>query len=637
MLKDCLGYKTYYYARRNYMDIFEYLPQLIVAYDSNDEFANLIHVKRAKQDEEYYCPCCGGIVKPRALDSTKEQSHYYHITGKCTKESQLHFFCKNWLFEKGSKFYIDDDIFEVDSINIETAWDTPFGKYIPDITVYTSSGKTIYFEIFFSNRKTGDDYFCKWDALGNSVVEVNVKEYMCKTYASIIPKFTYLYHDGICYSKTYVKRDLYATTIAKIKNELTRQKVLNYKARIEKLDWFWQKIIKNNSKEDILKCIDSMPYEDMVSCYEIIKRKQCVSHLKKDVLDAINKKVIGNIRNSLDLPFDENIYFDIRHYKGRTYEVGIRLNIQTEHIIYNDFYLRCKHNGWNFEKSTGYPKIIFKRNMFSVEEIEIPKNKTSELKDIFNKTVEYKKKLLDHEKELSIFEDEGYKVRFNNNHYTVLKETENNRLNPILKGKYIEKLDINLLCQKIQYELNDSAEKDFLENYIKGEEAQALISDLKNYNNIDAKVYVGHKKNYGKEQEPGIYFDLEIYNGTIYSKKLTLDKDKFLCVIKSAKQKIDNFIEKYNTVIDLVSKINNCKNGFWKATLAFNYLGVLRLEIDQIYITPSEWHMTQEYIDLSGGYLSSNEKLRNAITRKMRLVMKNMEKYGYRVMEVYEQ
>ena len=83
------------------MDIFEYLPQLIIAYDGNDEFANLIHVKKADRDKEYYCPCCGRVVKPRALDSNKEQSHYYHYEGKCTKESQLDFFCKNWLFEKG--------------------------------------------------------------------------------------------------------------------------------------------------------------------------------------------------------------------------------------------------------------------------------------------------------------------------------------------------------------------------------------------------------------------------------------------------------------------------------------------------------------------------------------------------------
>lgn len=616
------------------MDIFEYLPQLIVAYDSNDEFANLIHVKRAKQDEEYYCPCCGGIVKLRALDSTKEQSHYYHVTGKCTKESQLHFFCKNWLFEKGSEFYIDDNLFEVDSIDIETALDTPFGKYIPDITVYTSSGQTIYFEIFFSNRKTGDNYFCKWDALGNSVVEVNVKEYMCKTDASIIPNFTYLYHDGICYSRTYIKKDLYATTIAKIKNELTRQKVLNYKARIEKLDWFWQKIIENSSKEDILNCIECMPYEDMVSCFEIIKRKQCVSHLKKDVLDTINKKVIGNIRNSISLPFDGNVYLDVRHYKGKTYEIGIRLNIHTEHIIYNDFYLRCKHNGEDFEKSTGYPKIIFKKNIFSAEEIEVPKNKIPELKNIFNKTIEYKKQLMNYEKELLKFEENGYKVRFNNNRYTVLKATEANKFESILEGRYIEKLGIDLLSQEIQHELKDRAERDFLENYIKSKEAQALISDLRNYKNVGVKVHVGYKEYDWKGQEPGIYLDLEIYNRTIYTKKINIDKDKFFGVIKSAKQEIDNFIGKYKNVIDLVSKINNCKNGFWKAELTFNWYEVLFLEINQKYINPSEWHMTQERIEVSDSYLYSDEKLYNAIVNKMKLVMKNMEQYGYRVMEV---
>ena len=616
------------------MDIFDYLPQLIIAYDCNDEFANLIHVKKAKQDTNYYCPCCGGIVKPWALDSEKEQSHYYHVTGTCTKTSQLHFFCKNWLFEKKSKFYIDDNLFEVDSIDIEIPWDTPFGIYKPDITVYTSSGETIYFEIFFSNRKTGDDYFCKWSYLGNAVIEVNVREYMCKTDESVIPHFTYLYHDGVCYSKTYIKRDLYSTTIAKIKGELTRQKIINYKSRIEKLDWFWKKIIENTSKEDILECIESMSYEDAVSCYDIIKRKKYLSNLKKDVLNTINKKVIKDAGNSIGLQFDENVYFDLEHYRGRTYRIGIRLSVHTKHIVYDDFYLRCAYNAGNFETSTGFPKIIFKKNIFSIEEIEIPKSKISELKNIVNKTVEYKRQLIDYENELSKFEKNGYKVRFNNNHYTVLRKTKANKFESILEGRYIEKLDIDLLCQEIQQELENQAEKDFLENYIKSKEAQVLITNLQNYKNAGVKVHVGYKKNSNKDQASGIYLDLELYSGTIYIKKLTADKDKFLDVIESAKQEIDNFIEKYNTAIDLVSKINNCKNEFWKAELTFNCIGVLRLEIDQVYVNPSEWYMTKEHIDLSEGYLSSDKRLRNALVNRMKLVMKNMEQYGYRVMEV---
>lgn len=133
------------------------------------------------------------------------------------KRKSVTFFCKHWLFESGSRFYINDELFEVDSIEIEKMYDTPFGKYKPDITVHTTSGKIIYFEMFFTNRKTSDNYFCKWDYLGNDVVEVDVKEYASKIDLTEIPVFKYLYHDGTCYSKSYVKRDLYANTIAKIK------------------------------------------------------------------------------------------------------------------------------------------------------------------------------------------------------------------------------------------------------------------------------------------------------------------------------------------------------------------------------------------------------------------------------------
>lgn len=616
------------------MDIFEYLPQLIVAYDGNDEFANLIHIKKASKDVNYFCPCCGGSVKPRALDSTKEQSHYYHITGKCTKESQLHFFCKSWLFEKGSKFYLGDILYEVDFIDIEKVWKTPFGSYKPDVSVYTTTGKIIYFEMFFTNRKTGDDYFCKWDYLKNDVVEVNIKEYMFKTDENTIPSFTYLFHDGVCYSKPYIKRDLYANTIARVKHELTRQKVLNYKARIEQLDWFWQEIRDNKPKEEILNTITNMEYDDMVSCYDIIKRKQCVSYLKKDVLDAINQKVVSEVRKDLDLPYDENVYFDLMHIKGRTYKAGIRLDIHTEHIVYDDFYLMCKYNDSDLKNAGRYPKIVFKRNIFRIEEIKIPQNRISELKDIFNKTIEYKIRLMDYEKELSRFEEDGYKVRFDNNNYTVLKETGNNKLEPILEKHYISEPDINLLSKEIQHKLNEKAEKNFLENYINGIEAKAFISDLQNYKNIDARVYARYEKNYNSEKESGIYFYLEIFNGTLYSKKLTIDKNEFIDAIESAKQKIDKFIEKYCLVINLVSKINNCENGFWKASLTLNYLGILQLEIDQTYIDHAEWHITQEYIGLSDKYLSSDKKLKSILVNKMKLVMKNMEKYGYRVMEV---
>ena len=615
------------------MDVFEYLPQLIVAYDGNDEFANLIHVKKANKNNSYYCPCCGGVVKPRAITSTKEQSHYYHISGKCTKESQLHFFCKNWLFKKGSKFYINEKLFEVASIEIEKIWYTSFGNYKPDITVYTSSDDIIYFEMFFSSRKIGDDYFCKWNALGNDVVEVNIKEYLYKTDENIIPVFTYLYHDGVCYSKTYEKRDLYASIIAKIKHELTRQKVLNYKARIEQLDWFWQKIIENATRDDIINCIYSMTYEDMISCYEIIKRKQCVSYLKQDVLDTINQKIIGTVRDSISLPFDENVYFDIRCIRGRTYEVGIRLKIQTEHIVYNNFYLHCNYNECSFKNLAGYPKIVFKKNIFTIEEIKIPNNKKAELKDIFYKTIQFKNRLIEYEKELSDFESNNYKIKFNNNLYTVLKKTHDNKLEPILENYHLADISIESLSQEIRRKSKEQSEKRFFFFFINSEKVQTLISDLQNNGAVGFKVYVGYKKQNTKDHESRLCFDLHIYGGSIYSKILSANEEDFLETIKLAKIAADRFIEKYSEIIDLASQINNCKNGFWNVELLFDYNGILNLKIDQTHIN-SVRYMTYEKFNLSENVLSSTQNIYCILVDKMKLVMKNMEQYGYRAMEV---
>ena len=425
------------------MDIFEYLPQLIIAYDGNDEFANLIHVKKADRDKEYYCPCCGGIVKPRALDSNKEQSHYYHVSGKCTKESQLHFFCKNWLFEKGSKFYIGEILHEVNFIEIEKTEHTPFGDYRPDITVTTTDGQVIYFELFFTNRKTGDDYFCKWNYLGNDVVEINIKEYMIKTDITTIPHFNYLYHNGVCYSKPYVKRDLYANTIARIKHELTRQSVLNYKARIEQLDWFWQKIINKDSHEEILKAISCMEYDDMVSCYEIIKRKQCVKYLKDDILNTINQKVISDVRKTLDLPYNDTMYFDLKHIRGRTYNAGIHLKIKTKHITYDDVF--CGDYHWN---------IVFRKQIFNPDELNIisKQNEFYEycievLEKVYIEAKKIKEKILNYELELLKFENDGYKIRVQNNCHTVLKNNSG-KYEIFLDDCYIP-FNVNELREKI--------------------------------------------------------------------------------------------------------------------------------------------------------------------------------------------
>lgn len=614
------------------MDIFEYLPQLIVAYDGNDEFANLIHVKKADKDNNYFCPCCGGTVKPRALDSTKEQSHYYHITGKCTKESQLHFFCKNWLFEKGSKFYIDDNLFEVDSIDIEKIWNTQFGDYKPDITVYTTSGTIIYFEMFFSNRKTGDDYFCKWNALGNDVVEVNIKEYMFKTDEKVIPTFKYLYHDGVCYSKTYEKRDLYANTIARIKREFTRQKVFNYKARIEQLDWFWKSIQSNDTRESILEILSAMTYEDLLSCYEIIKRKQCVLYLKNDVINMINQKVLDEVRKTLDLPHDENIYFDLKHIRGRTYEAGIRLNLQTEHITYDDLYIKC--DSYYFDKLKVYPKIVFTKNIFDINEIVIPDEKIDRLKDEFEKTVTFKEKLIEYEGMISNFEGDDYKVRMKNNLYTVLAKIHDAQFEIILDKYYLSELNIQKLSKQIEYKIKEIRDKEFIEDILNSTECRLLISELQNYKNFNCEVDIGYNYNYIHD-EYCICFKLYVNDKVLYREILQPTFDDLVTTVNNCKNIIDNLITTHSTIKDFVEKINTCKNNFWKADFLFDHNGNPQIKIDQkIFEVKNPYLLTYEKICFDNLSIYSKKEISKRIKDAMYSVFDNMERCGYRVMEV---
>lgn len=617
------------------MEIFEYLPQLIIAYDGNDEFANLIHVKKADRDKNYFCPCCGGTVKPRALDSNKEQSHYYHKTGKCTKESQLHFFCKNWLFEKGSKFYINDELFEVSSIEIEKSYFTPFGTYKPDVTVHTTNGKIIYFEMFFTNRKTGDDYFCKWNALGNDVVEVNIKEYMFKTDTTTIPSFTYLYHDGICYSKTYVKRDLYANTIARIKHELTRQKVLNYKARIEQLDWFWQEIRKN-TRESILDIVSQMEYEDMVSCYEIIKKKQCVSYLKEDVLNMVNQRVISDVRHELDLPNNNNVYFDLKHIKGRTYEAGIRLNVSTEHIIYDGFLFSY---GYGFTFLKGYPKIVFKRNIFTKDELCVPNKVIKTLKQQYEETEEFRKKILLYDNEISEFEKDKYKIRVKNNVYTVLIK-ENEKFVPFLNDYKMNELNIKDLSLEIEKKKQELKERQFVDTALENEIYCDFLEYLKSIDNFDFNInfrYVGNEWGY---KEKGIYFKLSIGKKDIYDKKINPSFEELRNLIIEYKNIINDYTKKYSIISDIVNEINNCKNNFWKAEITFDYAGYPEILIDQkIFEVKKRYLLTYEKADLKeliGQNNFTKEKIKDCVKDAMLAVFENMEECGYRVMEVRE-
>lgn len=269
-------------------------PQLIVAFDSLNDNSNYIHIDDVKDNTTYYCPCCRGVVKPRAYKKDieyKVQPHYYHVTEGCSEESFIHYICKEWLFTNGCKFKIAGTIYTVSSIDVEKPWDTCFGKYIPDITVYTVEDKTFFFEIKMSNKKT-IDYIPKWDQLGNDVVEVDVKYLVNQKCKDDIPEFELIYSDGECFISSYISRE-YNDVISKRKHEWKRQDKLNYKIRWERLDWFWEEIgkFKNNLCElpKVIDTFSAMDISDQEECYELLHKQSCFKPAISEIRAVYNE------------------------------------------------------------------------------------------------------------------------------------------------------------------------------------------------------------------------------------------------------------------------------------------------------------------------------------------------------------
>ena len=300
------------------------LPQLIVGLDSLDDSANYIHIADVKENTNYYCPCCKGLIKPRAYKKDVEyqlQPHFYHETGGCNEETYIHYICKNWLFEKGCNFIVNETQYKVENIDIEKTLHTSFGDYRPDIIVTTTIGKVLYFEIKTTNKKT-ELYAPKWDELGNDIVEVDTRYFINQKYKNDIPEFNLIYSNGECFIKSYSRTD-YEGTIAKRKLEWKRQDKLDYKIQWEQLDWFWTDlqgyISKKKMSEDVLESFDKLAYSDKIWCYHTIKKKSCV-----DLKDLFKNNINQHFMNILNSLKNDRITILLKQVSPKIYEVQFR-------------------------------------------------------------------------------------------------------------------------------------------------------------------------------------------------------------------------------------------------------------------------------------------------------------------------
>lgn len=242
----------------------EHIPSLVVAKDVNGLY---IPIGNVDKHNEYYCPVCNNIVKPRALSSKKEQPHYYHVNDECSKESQLHWLYKNWLLVKNTEIIIGNKAYVVKDCEVEPTIETKFGVYNPDLRITTMDNNIFYFEMAYSNKK--DQTYCdKWDDLNAEVVEVDIKELINSNSKNVLPKFNLIYTNGK-YTKNYEKRER-KDKYYSFKNAL---KYDERKNMISDLNWIWNEI--NN--EDITKiCLDNIDYEVLVDVTRWFKQIKCV-------------------------------------------------------------------------------------------------------------------------------------------------------------------------------------------------------------------------------------------------------------------------------------------------------------------------------------------------------------------------
>lgn len=108
--------------------------------------------------------------------------------------------------------------------------------------------------------------------------------------------------------------------------------------------------------------------------------------------------------------------------------------------------------------------------------------------------------------------------------------------------------------------------------------------------------------------------------------------------INDCKKILDDFIKANSVVINLIEKINGCKNKFWNAELSFDYNGYPEIKIDQKLFKVKKYYLsTYERVYLDDLETLSKEKIEKRIKEAMLVVLKNIEKCGYRVMEVHNE
>lgn len=311
--------------------------QLFWANNENGDIAIIFDMVEEDRNKKYTCPVCGSDVKPVALEGkTKDgkvaqvSAHFSHYdASKCSNESAIHYWFKNKILLNGDSFIIKTDVenkYKCKEVLIEQFYRTEFGIYRPDITIITECGKSIYFEMNYTNKKKVEDYMDKWLELGNPVVEVDIKMLMDASFNKNTYEFRALFYEGKCFNTK--KNDLYYDTVGQFKERICKNNIIDneIRERIKKLDWFWLETINykrgETNIEQLVDYIDYAEHDEKDLIFMILSKKRCVPiyedyiNYKVDLFEKLAIDYYGNFQNGV---YEE--YFIIEKIKeGKKYK-----------------------------------------------------------------------------------------------------------------------------------------------------------------------------------------------------------------------------------------------------------------------------------------------------------------------------
>lgn len=360
--------------------------KLWFAKDEDEQIITINEIDSDNKNKSYSCPICGSYLKPKAIKSKRVTPHFAHIdSSKCNSESMIHWWFKYKFIEKGDKFTVVSDKerhYICKNILVEKSYKVSNTYYKPDVTVTTECGETIYFEMAFSNKKKVKDYLDIWLELKNIVVEVDIKHLMNQ---DAIPSFKALFYNGKCFNTK--RNDTYYNTIGKYKEDKLSGKVDNkLKKRVQKLDWFWDDLLRYKNGEtdieQIINAYDGIDRSDFKTLKTILNKLRCtlswdtlIKEKIKIILTTVEKENITACLYTLNIEektYRNSISDIILHFQNSSFPtLNFSISIHDLRILDVADKINEKSGGVNFLKDK--IKSLRRFEEYANEEIKLHK------------------------------------------------------------------------------------------------------------------------------------------------------------------------------------------------------------------------------------------------------------------------